>query len=132
MTDTKFYEFCGYLNTPDECAGGWFDDLPDVDEAGNPENRVRYYDRAAGAYYHNNWQLYAVEGLKGDTAQRITRFTITPVTVGEFRPGGISRPDVLKRVRVSWEKKIVPSFKTADGRTVRTVRPTLRRRMDSE
>ena len=115
----RYYEFCGWLNTPDECAGEWFEDAPEVDAEGNPQKRVSYFDRARGGYYHGNWQVYFVEDLRDWTAHRITRFTVTPITVGEFRYGR-PRPDVFERTYVSWEKKIVASFKCADGREITT------------
>jgi hypothetical protein len=56
------YEFAGWINTPDECAGDWFADFPHPTTVGKkrPEPRVSYYDHARGSRQSRNWQVYNV------------------------------------------------------------------------
>ena len=65
----KVYEFCGYVNTPDECAGAWFQESPHPVTPGaeKPTPRVSFYDRAAGVERSSNWRVYFVT-LQRDTA----------------------------------------------------------------
>ncbi len=64
MKDSKVlvYEFCGWINTPDECAGEWFADFPHPTTVGKkrPEPRVSYYDHARGFMQSRNWQVYTM------------------------------------------------------------------------
>jgi len=58
----RVYEFCGWLNIPDECAGGWFEDFPHPLDGSEPTPRVSYYDRARGTRESENFQVYVMSG----------------------------------------------------------------------
>lgn len=135
----QVYEFVGYLNTPDECNGKWFEDFP-YDFTGKPvKPRIEYKDISQGTYVNNNWQAYVISGevtpsskyvnpsyqklgdyITNDPIQRIRYSTIKKPRywVVKGQSHAIQSLECDYNELIEWHVDTVRSFETADGKIV--------------
>jgi len=100
----RVYEFCGWLNTPDECAGAWFTDFVQPLDGSEPVPRVSYYDRARGMHQSKNFQVYVMSS--------------EPRTRDQWKgpwPEGASMIVASPIQRVTWVQKDIPRYSIVKG-----------------
>jgi len=100
----KIYEFCGYLNTPNQCAGKWFDDFVQPLDGAQPTPRVAYFDRARGVDMSENFQVYVMSAepcprdrWKGPWPEGADMIVTCPIQ------------------RVTWVQKDIPRYSIVRG-----------------
>jgi len=100
----RVYEFCGWLNTPDECAGKWYRDFPHPLDGRSPLPRVSYYDKSRGMHCAENFQVYVMSSephprdqWKGPWPEGADMIVASPIQ------------------RVQWVKRDFPRYNVVKG-----------------
>ena len=128
MPDWKIsvYEFVGYLNTPDECRGHWFEDFPYKMDGRYIEPRVNIN------YEYPNWQAYVISGRlrKSKDKELGDWVTDNPIQLITFRELKVPKLAIHKgrtfavhrdgyfNYHTIWEVEQVHQFMTAAGERI--------------